>query len=76
MMPWKIVAPPGVVRSAQQASLTAVRAITTSREPGRAAGEAGLFLEAGCLRAALCAVTGFWAAAVALPAGQTPRRDR
>jgi hypothetical protein len=70
MMPWKIVAPPGVARSAQQASLTAVTEITTSRGPGRAAGGAGVLVAAGCLRAALCAVTGgMRAAAVALPAG-------
>ncbi len=67
MMPWKIVVPPGVVRSAQQASLTAVREIT-SREPWRAAGAAGVFVAAECLRAGLGAVTGFGAAAV-LPAG-------
>src|SRR5260370_5427127 len=38
MMPWKIAAPLDVVRSAQQGSLTAVREITTSGEPWRAAG--------------------------------------
>jgi hypothetical protein len=54
-MPSKIVAPPGVVRSAQQGSLTAVTAITTARA-WAAAGGAGVVFAAGCLRAALCAV--------------------
>ena len=36
-MPWKIVAPPAVVRSAQQASLTTVSKITTSAEAWPAA---------------------------------------
>lgn len=65
MMPWKIVAPPGAVRSAQQGSLTAVKEITTWRGPWRAASGAG----ARCLRAVLCAVTGLRAVATTLPAG-------
>lgn len=69
MMPWKIVAPPGVVMSAQQGSLTLVREITTSRGPRRAAGGDGVLVAAGCLRAALCAAAGLRAAAVPLVAG-------
>ena len=53
MMPAKIVASPGVVRPAWQDPLTAVREITTSREPWLAAGEAGVLRAAGCLRADL-----------------------
>src|ERR1035441_1881009 len=69
-MPWKTAAPLDVRRSAQQASLTAVREITTSGEPWRAAGGAGVLAMAGCARAVLCAVTaGLRAAAAALPAG-------
>ena len=49
-MPSKMVAPPGVVRSAQQGSLTAVTEITTARA-WAAAGGAGVVFAAGCLRA-------------------------
>ena len=70
MMPWKTVAPLDVVRSAQQASLTAVREITTAAAPWRSAGRAVLFAWAGCWRAALWTViTGFRAATVAVPTG-------
>ena len=52
-MPWKIVAPPGVARSAQQASLTAVSTITTPGEPRAAvACGAGVIAAAGCRAAA------------------------
>lgn len=46
-----------------------LREITTSRGPRRAAGGDGVLVAAGCLRAALCAVTGLRAAAVPLVAG-------
>jgi hypothetical protein len=49
----KIVAPPGAARSAHQASATAVSKITTSGDPWRAAGGAGVLFAAGCSPAAL-----------------------
>ena len=54
-MPSKMVAPPGVVRSVQQGSLTAVTEITTAGAWAFAGG-AGVVFAAGCLCAVAAAV--------------------